>query len=93
MGAVGCPGRAAARIYRYRPPILERLAEHGIRPTPSTPPGRVRDLLADLYRYELRRLREQERRRGLAKPEYLQSVLALRRKYALLSVPLAQWTD
>ncbi len=50
-------------IYRYKEDILEQLAAHGVRPTPETPPELVHEFVNDLYRYELRRLRDRLRRR------------------------------
>jgi hypothetical protein len=78
---------------RYRAEVLEALAGHGLRPTPATPPARVRDLLNDLYCYELRRLRGRLLRREFPKPTYAARVVDLRRRYPLLSVPLAAWTE
>jgi hypothetical protein len=79
--------------YAYRPSILAALAEHGIRPTRSTPPAAARDLLNDLYRYEIRRLRDRMRRGDLPRSAYADSVKALGEKYALLSIPLARWVE
>ena len=45
-------------IYRYRPDILDALWRHGVHPTPHTDPERVRAYVRDLYKYEIRALRE-----------------------------------
>jgi hypothetical protein len=79
--------------YRYKPDVLEQLAAHGIRPTPATPPERVHEFVNDLYRYELRRLRDRLRMRDIAKPEYYAHVLEVRRRYPLLSQKLWEWTE
>ncbi len=79
--------------YCYRPEVLEQLSAHGIRPTPATPPETVHEFLNDLYRYELRRLRDRLLRREIAKPDYHAHVLEVRRRYPLLSLKLWQWTE
>ena len=79
--------------YRYRAPILEALAEHGLVPGPHTEPQFLRDALNDLYRYEIRRLRDALIARRIPKPEYASHVIALRKRYLLLSVPLDRWLE
>lgn len=79
--------------YRYRPDVLDQLAAHGIRPTPETPPEKVHELLNDLYRYELRRLRDRLLRREFAKPDYYARVVEVRRRYPLLALKIWQWTE
>jgi hypothetical protein len=78
--------------YRYRPEILAELLKHGVRPTPTTPPKLVADFLSDLYRYEIRRLRARLHRGEVPKERYVEEVVALRRKYPLVSVPVRLWT-
>ena len=78
--------------YRYRPQVLEALAAHGVRPTPSTRPELVHEFVSDLYRFELRRLRARQVRGEIARQEYSNHVVALRRRYLLVSVPLRHWT-
>ena len=77
--------------YRYRPDVLETLAGHGIRPLPTTPPELAREALSNLYRYEIRRLRTRLMRREFPQREYAGRVIELRRKYALLSLPIQLW--
>jgi hypothetical protein len=72
--------------YRYRASVLEALLVHGIRPTPDTDPARVRDYVRDLYKYEIRRLRERYLRREFPKAEYSARVDALRRQYPVLAL-------
>jgi len=79
--------------YRYRPSVLDALAAHGVRPTASTAPELVREFLNDLYRYELRRLRAELLAGAFPKPEYFGRVVALRRRYPLLSLKPRQWLD
>ncbi|MGH9409715.1 MAG: hypothetical protein ACRD1V_09710 [Vicinamibacterales bacterium] len=77
--------------YRYTPEVLEALAEHGLRPQPDTAPARVREALSDLYRYEIRRLKQDLLHGRVPKAQYSSRVLALRKRYGLLSVPIGLW--
>jgi hypothetical protein len=79
--------------YRYRPEVLEQLCVHGVRPTPSTPPQLVHEFVNDLYRYELRRLRDSLVRGEIPKAGYYDRVVDLRRKYPLVSIPAVQWVE
>ena len=58
------------RVVNYRQGVLNELLEHGVRPRPVTPPRLVRAFLNDLYRYELRQLRERLLRGEIAKGDY-----------------------
>jgi hypothetical protein len=78
--------------YVYRQEVLDQLAEHGFRPLPSTTPGQLRDALRDLYKYEIKVLRSSLLEGRIAKPDYAGHVIALRKRYWLLSVPLQLWT-
>jgi hypothetical protein len=71
---------------RYRADVLELLLVHGVRPTAHTPPEVVRDFVRDLYKYEIRCLRERYLRRDFPKPEYAGRVDALRRRYPVLAL-------
>lgn len=71
--------------------MLEALAQHGARPSADTPPEPLHDFVSDLYRYELRRLRAALLARAFPKTEYYGRVVALRRRYPLLSVKPRQW--
>lgn len=84
---------ALAERYRYRPEILDALLGYGIRPTPSTPPERVHEFISDLYRFELRRLRDRLVRGEIEKTGYSQRVVELRRKYPLVSLRPQFWTS
>ena len=77
--------------FRYRREVLDQLLVHGVRPTPATPPQLVHDFVNDLYRYELRRLRDALRAGRIAKAGYYDRVVALRQKYPLVSLKAAQW--
>ena len=77
--------------YRYRADVLEQLERHGVRPTSSTKPELVHEFISDLYRYELRRLRDRLVRQEIPKVGYFDRVVALRRQYPLVSMKPADW--
>lgn len=82
----------------YRPQILIQLVEYGVFPRKHTDPALVRDHLKALYTMEVRILRaaqESRERSGdrASRREYAASIVALREKYAILSLPLALWTS
>ena len=72
--------------FRYRAAVLDQLAVHGIRPRPHTSPDVVHELVSDLYRYEIRRMRDRLLRREFARSEYFARILELRRRYPLVSL-------
>jgi hypothetical protein len=78
-------------IYEYAPEALEQLAGHGLRPGPGSRPALVREALSDLYRYEIRRLRQRLLAGQVAKEAYSDHVIALRKQYWLLSIPVERW--
>jgi hypothetical protein len=81
----------SAVLYRYREDILAQIAGHGVRPTPHTPPERVHEFVNDLYRYELRLLRDRLLRREIARPDYYNLVVEIRRRYPALALKPWQW--
>jgi hypothetical protein len=78
---------------RYAPAIVEALAGHGLAPRPDTSPRFLRDAVNDLYRYEIRRLRDRCRAGEFPSSELAAHVRGLRRRYLLLSTPLERWTE
>jgi hypothetical protein len=62
-----------AVTYRYRSAVLEQLWQHGVQPTPQTRPELVHEFVSDLYRFELRRLRDRLVRKIIPKAGYLRS--------------------
>ena len=78
--------------FRYRPEVLDALARHGLAPRAETSPQLLRDAINDLYRYEIRRLRQRLLRKEFPKEAYVPKVLELRAKYLLLSVPIEEWS-
>lgn len=79
--------------YRYRLAVLEQLLRHGVRPTSATPPELVHEFVSDLYRHELRRLRDRLVRREIPKAGYSGRVVELRRTYPLVSLKPHEWLE
>ena len=79
------------RRWTYPPELADALEAFGLRPTPDTPPALVRDALNDLYRFELRRMRERLRAGEVEKAGYVGDVIALRKKYWPLTMQLPVW--
>ena len=78
---------------RYRAAVLAHLLVHGIRPTGETPPELVRDFVRDLYKYEIRCLRERYLRREFPKVEYAGRVDELRRRYPVLALQPREFVE
>jgi len=80
-------------MYRYRRDVLEKLAAHGIRPHSGSSPELVREFVNDLYRYEIRCLRDRLLRGEFPKHTYLDRVVALRNKYSVLALRPAEFVE
>jgi hypothetical protein len=78
-------------IYTYHPRVLDALARHGLKPLPTTSPQQLRDAVLDLYKLEIKRLRAEHLAGRIAKRDYADHVIALRRRYPILSLPVEQW--
>jgi len=87
------PDRPAESPGPYRADVLEQLWRHGVQPKRDTPPGLVRDYVRDLYRYEIRRLRERYLNREFPKAEYSDRVDRLRRAYPVLALRASEWLE
>ncbi|MGE3840099.1 MAG: hypothetical protein AB7I50_00785 [Vicinamibacterales bacterium] len=79
-------------MVHYESEVLHELSGFGLVPRPWTPPALVRTYLNELYKWELRQLRDQVRRGELAKSLLSSRVVVLRGRYTLLSRPLETWT-
>ena len=77
--------------YKYRPDILEELLRYGVRPTSATRPELVHEFVSDLYRHELRRLRDRLLRKEFPKHEYFGRVVELRKRYPVISLRPSEW--
>ena len=84
-------GLATVTTYRYRADVLDQLERHGVRPTSSTRPELVHEFISDLYRFELRRLRNRLVKGEIPKEGYFDRVVALRRQYPLVSLKPHDW--
>jgi hypothetical protein len=79
-------------LFCYRQDVLDELARHGLVPRPHTTPQQLRDAISDLYRYEIRRLRDRCRAGEFSTRELPAHVVELRKRYMLLSLPVVHWT-
>ncbi len=79
--------------YRYRPDVLAQLAGLGVFPKPHTRPDVVLAFVRDLYRVELRRLRDRLVRKEIPKTGYAYRVVALRRRYPLVSLKAGEFLE
>ena len=65
-------------IYRYKAKILAQLATHGVIPKPTTPPTTARAVVNEIYRYELRLLRDRYLVGEFSKKDYYDKVVEIR---------------
>ncbi len=79
--------------FHYRPEIVAELATHGLAPRPDTTPERLREQVSDLYRIEIRKLRDRCRAGDFSTRELPGRVVELRKRYVLLSIPTSRWHD
>jgi len=75
----------------FRPEVIEELARHGLSPAPGTRVDLLREQINDLYRIEIRKLRDRCRAGEFSTRDLPGHVVELRRRYMLLSIPVAQW--
>jgi hypothetical protein len=80
-------------LFRYRADVMETLWKHGVHPRNHTRPQLVRDYVRDLYKYEIRRLRERYLRKEFPKSEYWDRVDRLRRAYSVLALLPQQFVE
>jgi hypothetical protein len=78
--------------YRYKPEILALLAIHGVIPKPTTPPATARSVVNDIYRYELRLLRDRYLVGEFSKQAYFDKVVEVRNRYPVMQVLTRHWT-
>ena len=77
--------------FYYRAEILAALADHGVQPRATTPPELVHEFVSDLYRYEIRRLRDRLLANDFPKKEYAGRVIQLRMRYPVISMRAREW--
>ena len=78
---------------RYRPEVLDELGRHGLAPVSDTQPTRLREQINDLYRIEIRKLRDRCRAGEIPVRELPAQVVELRKRYMLLSIPMDAWVE
>ena len=79
------------RKWHYPGELADALLTFGLAPTAGTSPRIVRDALNDLYRYEIRRLKQQFLDGRVTKADYSPAVVVLRKKYWPLSLQPSHW--
>ena len=79
-------------VYRYRPDVLEQLAGHGVVPKATTPPTTARSVVNDIYRYELRLLRDRYLAGEFSKHVYYDKVVETRNRYPVMAILTRFWT-
>jgi hypothetical protein len=78
---------------RFRPEIVDELARHGLAPNATVSAARLREQVADLYRFEIKALRDRCRAGEFPIAELAPRVVELRKRYVLLSVPMVRWVE
>ena len=73
--------------------MVTALGALGVTPRPETPPTLVKDYVSQLYRYELRRLRDRYVAGEFPKAGFHALIIALRPRYWMLSIPAARWAE
>ena len=77
--------------WNYPKELVAALLVFGLDPLPVTPPLLVRAALNDLYRYEIRRLRQRLIDGDVEKSRYVDAVIVLRKRYWPLSLQPVHW--
>ena len=80
-------------VYRYKPAILAMLADHGVVPKATTPPEKARAAVNDIYRYELRLLRDRYLVGEFSKKAYYDKVVETRNRYPVMTLLTRFWTE
>ena len=80
-------------VYRYKPEVLAQLATHGVIPKPTTPPAAARAAVNEIYRYELRLLRDRYLVGEFSKQAYYNKVVEIRNRYPVMALLTRHWTE
>jgi hypothetical protein len=78
-------------VQKLKPEVLSELASHGLIPKADTSPAKLREQINDLYRIEIRKLRDRCRAGEFTTRELPAKVVELRKRYMLLSIPIDLW--
>ena len=73
--------------------MLAELWKYGVRPTEHTPPEKVRTFINEIYKFELRKLRDRYIHGEFPKVEYHKLVIQIRDKYPVLALVPRQWIE
>jgi len=84
--------------FHYRPPVLEALEGHGIRPRAQSDPRKVYELLKTIYVWEIRKLKADFRRvdpgfERSMREAYAEANRRLLERYAVLRIPPHEWVE
>jgi hypothetical protein len=79
--------------FRYLEQVLAELSKYGVRPTEHTPPEIARGFINELYKFELRKLRDRYVRGEFPKREYHKLVIEIRDRYPVLALTPRQWLE
>lgn len=80
-------------VFKYRATVLDQLARHGVIPRDDTPPEFVQDFIDDLYRYQIRALKQRMLAGEIAKRDYARRVEELREAYPILGLRPGLWAE
>jgi len=78
-------------VWLYPPELVEAIRSLGFDPKPGTPPVFVRSAVNDLYRYELRCLRDRHKAGVIGREAFVEAVITLRKKYWVLTLQIPAW--
>jgi hypothetical protein len=78
---------------RLRPAVVEELVRHDLAPAPEDAPEQLRERLNERYLEEVRSLKARQVSGEIPRREYASHVEALKRRYPLLGLPIALWTE
>lgn len=79
--------------FKYRQSVLDELARHGIIPLSNTRPEVVHEFVNDLYRIEIRALKQRMLSGEILKVDYSKRVEDLRKRYPILALPIRFWIE
>lgn len=77
--------------WSYPAELADALLRFGLKPHAATHPRVVRDALSDLYRFEIRRLRQRLLDGHVKRSDYVGEVITLRKHYWPLALQPEHW--
>jgi hypothetical protein len=77
----------------FKAAVLDELRRHGLEPRAGVTPAELRDAIHARYLEEVRALREGCRAGEFPRRELAARVGEIRKRYALLSLPLHLWVE